>query len=166
MSSHLLSYISPLPSSLGRRELIAAEPFAPILILPCLPPPPHHHPTPRASYTQRPYTKSVVQALQLRIDTLESQLAAALSSNTNTNNHTPSGTLTPNGGGGGQLLPNGATLMASGTLAFPPGTFNGPQLAPRPVQLDAFQGGLALNAHGELRFYVGASSAPPARLPR
>ncbi|ORY50689.1 hypothetical protein BCR35DRAFT_356107 [Leucosporidium creatinivorum] len=102
---------------------------------------------------RKPYTKSVVQALQLRIDTLESQLAAALASNTSAAG--PSGTVTPSGT---HQLPNGATLMASGSLSFPPGTFNGPQLAPRPVQLDAFQGGLALNAHGELRFYGPTSS--------
>jgi hypothetical protein len=73
-----------------------------------------------------------------------------------------------NGGGGanaGMFSHAGSSsMMASGSSGpSPPNHLPvGPTLVPKPVQLDAFQGGLALNAHGELRFYVRTVSLSPS----
>ncbi|GAA5853879.1 hypothetical protein JCM8547_007483 [Rhodosporidiobolus lusitaniae] len=120
---------------------------------------------------RKPYTKAVVAAMQLRIDTLEAQLAAlggtvsggAVGGDPSTSgvagadhtNATPALTaLNLQGGAGGS---NGAGNGGAGPAgtAFPPGA--GPQVPPG-APLDTFQGGLAVNAHGELRFYGPTSS--------
>lgn len=75
-----------------------------------------------------PFTKAIVSAMQLRISTLESQLDAL--------------TMSGNASASGSGLPAGTQLYGSASV--------GPKHMPQ----DAFQGGLALNAHGELRFYV------------
>ncbi|GAA6010938.1 hypothetical protein JCM10207_004000 [Rhodosporidiobolus poonsookiae] len=131
---------------------------------------------------RKPYTKAVVQAMQLRIDTLESQLAAltgAPSASSSTpfppapdSTHTTPAMLTlnlaaANPGGGGGATPGGAGGGAQGengvlvgpgptSLSFAEGS--APQVNPNPQNLDTFQGGLAVNAHGELRFYGPTSS--------
>ncbi|BGP42685.1 hypothetical protein JCM10450v2_006792 [Rhodotorula kratochvilovae] len=157
---------------------------------------------------RKPYTKAVVQAMQLRIDTLEAQLAAltgqpvpeslgAPSSNgmdidsvsplepgsTSTSpaflSLSISGEAGSSNAGGGGLPVNG---HAAGPAAPAPGSTvpaakpgagvpavsgptsmsfaegSAPQVNPNPNNLDTFQGGLAINAHGELRFYGPTSS--------
>ena len=73
----------------------------------------------------RPYTKSIVQAMQLRIDTLEAQLEAMT-----VQSGAPTGTNTP-AGGQAAPLPSGLDV------------YGGPSLVPKHTPLDAFQGGLA-----------------------
>lgn len=104
----------------------------------------------------RPYTKSVVQALELRIHTLEAQLAAALASNSQSTNHRSSSSSDD-----AKLhSPLTASPSKVGISAMASGSGIGPHPLPRPAPgLDAFQGGLALNAHGELRFYVRSFSS-------
>ncbi|GAA5887094.1 hypothetical protein JCM5296_001592 [Sporobolomyces johnsonii] len=131
---------------------------------------------------RKPYTKAVVQAMQLRIDTLEAQLAI-LTNGANGSSSTaaagPSGaeggrstSTTPallslslangNQAGGGargkSVSPTGGSGVDVGptTQSFIEKT--APQVNPNPERLDTFQGGLALNAHGELRFYGPTSS--------
>ncbi|KAK4700541.1 hypothetical protein P7C70_g5706, partial [Phenoliferia sp. Uapishka_3] len=89
-----------------------------------------------------PYTKSVVAAMQLRIDTLEKELEAITSARSGaaTGTHTPSGTHHS------APIPHNLHISRE------------PSLLPKHTPLDAFQGGLALNAHGELRFYGPTSS--------
>jgi len=75
--------------------------------------------------------------MQLRIDTLEAQLSA-LQNDT-----------TPPPPGHASAEPANGSAPARPTE---------PSLTPRSVPLDAFQGGLALNAHNELRFFGPTSS--------
>ena len=122
----------------------------------------------------RPYTKDVVVAMQMRIDALEYELAAL---------HVSAGS-TP--------LPTGVQFYGGPALAprcvlSPDPYFSLTPLARRNVPQDAFQGalsrcvlshhtnrltgGLALNTHGELRFYGPTSSyrtmiADSSSLPR
>lgn len=98
-----------------------------------------------------------MQALELRIHTLEAQLAAALASQSQA----------PNARGSSSSSDDARPHLAAssskvGISAMANGT--GPHPAPRPAPgLDAFQGGLALNAHGELRFYVRVSQCAHLR---
>ncbi|GAA5988920.1 hypothetical protein JCM11641_002915 [Rhodosporidiobolus odoratus] len=112
---------------------------------------------------RKPYTKAVVQAMQLRIDTLEAQLTAltgAPSSSSTSNasnpldstNNTPA-MLTLNLDGTSSAAHSGPGPTS---LSFAEGSQ--PQVNPNPQNLDTFQGGLAVNAHGELRFYGPTSS--------
>ncbi|GAA6036432.1 hypothetical protein JCM8097_003503 [Rhodosporidiobolus ruineniae] len=156
---------------------------------------------------RKPYTKAVVQAMQLRIDTLEAQLAALTGGNPSlipsvppalsgvgpssaspshaplpglagdaSTNATPallSLHLTGSAGNAAAAAsdaglppppPLGAGSTPAGTqpgsgptsLSFAEGS--APQVNPNPGGLDTFQGGLAVNAHGELRFYGPTSS--------
>ncbi|PRQ75792.1 Fungal specific transcription factor domain-domain containing protein [Rhodotorula toruloides] len=135
---------------------------------------------------RKPYTKAVVQAMQLRIDTLEAQLAALTgqpvpsspgsffdaqsadphsildssaplpSDSTSTTPAMTSLSLVAN-----QAVKNGAGTSPTGlgptSLSFAEGSQ--PQVStPNLNGLDTFQGGLAINAHGELRFYGPTSS--------
>lgn len=76
--------------------------------------------------------------MELQIQALQAQLASATLSN----------------GGGG---------TSSESEALPPGVkLYG---AHKNVPLDAFQGGLAINAHNELRFYVSLSSCSRRQSP-
>lgn len=104
---------------------------------------------------RKPYTKAVVQAMQHRIDTLEAQLSALTGSSTSVNPdieiemHTSS-------------APPPATSATGEARPKSPASINYlektvPQISPA-GRLDTFQGGLALNAHGELRFYGPTSS--------
>ncbi|GAA5821674.1 hypothetical protein JCM11251_000965 [Rhodosporidiobolus azoricus] len=146
---------------------------------------------------RKPYTKAVVQAMQLRIDTLEAQLAALTGrgslppASTSTSGagggFDPSGFTAGNGGGtdstnttpallslnldpshqnqsasssGGAMnggpSPGGGRKVLPTSMSFAEGS--APQVNPNPSNLDTFQGGLAVNAHGELRFYGPTSS--------
>ncbi|GAA5895733.1 hypothetical protein JCM6882_001366, partial [Rhodosporidiobolus microsporus] len=142
---------------------------------------------------RKPYTKAVVQAMQLRIDTLEAQLAAlngggAVPSTSASAGFNPPGAVAPPGGesaasspalfslnvdpslqqgngNGGGPSPGGAGANGGGggakvhlptSMSFAEGS--APQVNPNPSNLDTFQGGLAVNAHGELRFYGPTSS--------
>ncbi|GAA6017790.1 hypothetical protein JCM11491_004620 [Sporobolomyces phaffii] len=103
---------------------------------------------------RKPYTKAVVQAMQHRIDTLEAQLAALTGSSTSVNpdvdvdfnNHNNSSHSPPNG------EHRSKSPVATNYLEK-----TAPQIS-QAGRLDTFQGGLALNAHGELRFYGPTSS--------
>ncbi|GJN93620.1 hypothetical protein Rhopal_006677-T1 [Rhodotorula paludigena] len=146
---------------------------------------------------RKPYTKAVVQAMQLRIDTLEAQLAALTGQPVPSSSSTfdfmadasaplpPESTSTTpalltmnlasgggangSGGGGGEGISPGGTGGGAGAASGAGGAGSGPtshnfaegsapQVNPNPNGLDTFQGGLAINAHGELRFYGPTSS--------
>ncbi|GAA5880587.1 hypothetical protein JCM3774_004744 [Rhodotorula dairenensis] len=158
---------------------------------------------------RKPYAKSVVQAMQLRIDTLEAQLAAltgepvaadpapqpppldahnwdslvgtAMSASSASNESTSPDIRGPQGAGLLPLppilgsMPLGSASTASrptnGTSASRPSTAEGQPQRRTSVpfaaagaaddldsDMDKFRGGLALNAHGELRYYGPTSS--------
>lgn len=110
---------------------------------------------------RKPYTKAVVQAMQHRIDTLEAQLSALTGSSTSANPDL-------------DMEFNSKSLHAASASSAPPPSADHEarnpssasanyldKTAPQVTQtsrLDTFQGGLALNAHGELRFYGPTSS--------
>ncbi|KAK4046929.1 hypothetical protein OIV83_005720 [Microbotryomycetes sp. JL201] len=119
---------------------------------------------------RKPYTKAMVQALELRINTLESQLAAA-NKKLGLASSAPSPRATgPTIADGWNMMPtavqprieeNGGHMGSLSTATVVaevqpsrPGTSHGQ----RPLPIDAFQGGLALNSHGELRYYGPTSS--------
>ncbi|BGP19264.1 hypothetical protein JCM10213v2_007351 [Rhodosporidiobolus nylandii] len=117
---------------------------------------------------RKPYTKAVVQAMQLRIDTLEAQLAALTG---NPVASTSAAVLPPDSTSATpallalNLAPEATPPPAAGGLPVGPGPTSlsfaegsAPQVNPNPSNLDTFQGGLAVNAHGELRFYGPTSS--------
>lgn len=95
---------------------------------------------------RKPYTKDIVVAMQLRIETLEKELAASraqLGAN-------------PTGAAVAGTSASGGSSTEPGTR---PQTSSGePSLTPRNIPNDLFAGGLALNAYGELRFYGPTSS--------
>lgn len=115
--------------------------------------------------------------MQLRIDTLEAQLAALTTGQASNASPTyrdgdmdvdptsksPLELLLDLSGPttGGDLPVRGraraspastATVSGPTSLSFQEGS--APQVNPDPDNVDTFQGGLAINAHGELRFYV------------
>ncbi|KPV73843.1 uncharacterized protein RHOBADRAFT_54437 [Rhodotorula graminis WP1] len=116
---------------------------------------------------RKPYTKAVVQAMQLRIDTLEAQLAALTAgsrppspdmdldrpSKSPLELAVDSARAQPPPDRPGTSRP---TVTGPTSQSFAEGS--APQVNPNPDQADTFQGGLAVNAHGELRFYGPTSS--------
>lgn len=90
--------------------------------------------------------------MQLRIESLEAQLQALQNAG-----------VTEGGGGGSNSagIPVNGNSIAVGTSSN--GALNGGTTTPRQPALDMFRGGLALNAHQEVRFYVStALKAQPA----
>ncbi|GAA5988940.1 hypothetical protein JCM5350_007488 [Sporobolomyces pararoseus] len=105
---------------------------------------------------RKPYTKAVVQAMQHRIDTLEAQLSALTGSSTSVN---PDIDIDFHANPAPPLSSTSTTVEPRSKS---PAAINyldktAPQIS-QTGRLDTFQGGLALNAHGELRFYGPTSS--------
>ncbi|CEQ42328.1 SPOSA6832_04129 [Sporobolomyces salmonicolor] len=119
--------------------------------------------------------------MQLRIDTLEAQLAILTNGANSSSSIAAVGPSGAEGDGSTSTTPallslslaNGnqasdgvrrksASPMGGSGVDVGPATQSfiektAPQVNPNPDRLDTFQGGLALNAHGELRFYVRRS---------
>ncbi|GAA5895800.1 hypothetical protein JCM8208_005091 [Rhodotorula glutinis] len=112
---------------------------------------------------RKPYTKAVVQAMQLRIDTLEAQLAALTAGSKQ-----PSPEMDVDRPSKSPLelavglphadRPGTSRPAVSGPTSQSFAEGSAPHVNPNPDQADTFQGGLAVNAHGELRFYGPTSS--------
>ncbi|GAA5847252.1 hypothetical protein JCM9279_006158 [Rhodotorula babjevae] len=116
---------------------------------------------------RKPYTKAVVQAMQHRIDTLEAQLAALTAGS-----KPPSPEMDVDRPSKSPLelavdlpraqvpadRPGTSRPAVSGPTSQSFAEGSAPQVNPNPDQADTFQGGLAVNAHGELRFYGPTSS--------
>lgn len=103
---------------------------------------------------------SQVAAMQLRIETLEARLQS-LTGSVDTGSEmitgdaggsSSGGMATGFGGGDDKAGPSWASTAPIPVMAPPEEPTAG---------LDTFQGGLAVNAHGELRFYVRPSSSFP-----
>ncbi|KAM0791828.1 hypothetical protein ACM66B_004087 [Microbotryomycetes sp. NB124-2] len=118
---------------------------------------------------RKPFTKAMVQALELRINTLESQLAAAnaklgLASSAPSPRASNGNSWEATARAGGGEGTSGAHTQASTSSAPAALTASAPPSRPgtahghRALPIDAFQGGLALNSHGELRYYGPTSS--------
>mgnify|MGYP007100400390 CR=1 FL=1 len=104
--------------------------------------------------------------MQLRIDTLEAQLAALTASSKspspNMDVDRPSRSpldlaIDPSRAQVPADRPGTSRPAVSGPTSQSFAEGSAPQVNPSPDQADTFQGGLAVNAHGELRFYVRLS---------
>ncbi|KAK4048987.1 hypothetical protein OIO90_005622 [Microbotryomycetes sp. JL221] len=113
---------------------------------------------------RKPFTKAMVQALQLRIDTLEQQLKTAnaklgltdtanLAATNVTVNDVPEQDWRNATSADAQSVQQSASVGLEVQISRP-GTSHGQRGPP----IDAFSGGLALNSHGELRYYGPTSS--------